>query len=459
VATWLLHSSRLAKFLESARRPIDSASLAVFRMCFGAIAFWEVCRYFTYDWIAKYWEDPTFHFHYVGFGWVEPLPAPGMHVLWGLLGLAALGIAFGALYRVSAIVFAVGFGYTFLIEAGQYLNHFYFIELLAILLAVTPAHRLWSVDARLRGWEKSLPTPAWALWLIRFQVAVLYVGGGIAKMDGDWLRGEPMGSWLGNSTDFILLGGLFGHPSAGVVAAWGGMLFDLGIVFAVWWRPTRLLALNAAVLFHVINSSIFSIGVFPFLALAALLVFCPPDWPRQLVADLQGRDREPLTYEAPARTTSRLTPVWIGLAALFVAAQVLIPLRHLVMPGKSSWTEGGHTFAWHMKLRDKEGDVTYRIVDPSNGRTMLVSPLDELGEWVYSDLSSRPELIRQYAHHLADRYTHDGVRPRVYALTTMSLNGRQAQVYIDSSVDLAAEKATLGTPDWVMPLVHPLPGH
>lgn len=428
-------ASRIERLMVAASQPVDAASIAVFRMCFGAIAFWEVCRYFQHGWISRYWEEPTFHFHYTGFGWVRALPAPGMQVLWGVLGVAALGIAAGALYRVAAIVFAVGFGYSFLVEAGHYLNHFYLMALLAALLAVIPAHRLWSVDAWARRWPPNLAAPAWSLWLVRFQVGVLYVGGGIAKIDPDWLRGEPLGTWLGMS-----------HPLAGIVAAWSGLVFDLLIVFAVWWRRTRMLGLAIALIFHAINSQIFTIGVFPFLAFTALLIFCPPDWPR-LGRRSRPRDAVP----------DRLPTGWAIVAAVYVAAQILIPLRHLAMPGRAAWTEAGHTFSWHMKLRDKDGAVTFKVVDPTTHELQLVAPETELADWQWSDLAGRPELIRQFAHHLADERTHRGVRPHVYALTSVSLNGREPQELVDPEIDLAAEPATWATPDWLVPLREPLP--
>ena len=77
----------LERSLAKERTPVDSASLAVFRITFGAIGTWEVGRYFRHGWISRYLEEPAFHFHYVGFGWVEPLPPPGMQILWAVLGL------------------------------------------------------------------------------------------------------------------------------------------------------------------------------------------------------------------------------------------------------------------------------------------------------------------------------------------------------------------------------------
>ena len=59
--------------------PVDGASLAVFRMLFGAIMIWEVWRYFSNGWIERYSIEPSFHFTYYGFGWVQPWPGNGMY--------------------------------------------------------------------------------------------------------------------------------------------------------------------------------------------------------------------------------------------------------------------------------------------------------------------------------------------------------------------------------------------
>jgi vitamin K-dependent gamma-carboxylase len=440
-----------------ARRPVDASSLAVFRICFGVISAWEVTRYFRAGWISEFWERPDFHFHYVGFGWVRPLPAPGMEILWGVLGVCAVLIALGAVYRVATVVFAIGFGYTFLIEAATYLNHFYFLELLAVILAVVPANRVWSVDALVMGRSRHGSIPAWSLWLVRFQIAVLYVGGGIAKMDSDWLRGQPMGMWLADRSDFPLIGGWFDHPLAGVIGAWSGMFFDLFIVFAVAWHRTRYLALLAALAFHFTNSHLFSIGIFPFLALACLLIFCEDDWPRRVIRAMQGGDWNPRTFAQPTPLSggrASLATMAVTLGLLYAVGQVLIPLRHLAMPGRAAWTEAGHSFSWHMKLRDKEGDVGFTVVDPRGGKQTRLAPGEGMESWQYSAMTVRPELIRQFAHHLAEQA---GPGTRVYAHALISLNGRKPQLMVDPTVDLAAVPATLGTPSWVVPLHEPLP--
>ena len=89
-----LRKGRLEKFF----RPVDAASLVVFRIGFGLILFWEVCRYFSHNWIAGQYIRPEFYFPYIGFHWVQPWPGNGMYVHFAILGATALCIALGLFY-------------------------------------------------------------------------------------------------------------------------------------------------------------------------------------------------------------------------------------------------------------------------------------------------------------------------------------------------------------------------
>ena len=256
--------------------PVDGASLAVFRILFGAIMVWEVYRYFSHDWIQRYWVEPSFHFTYHGFGWVEPLPGRWMEVLFAVLGALAVCIALGLFYRVAAALFFVAFTYTFLLEQARYLNHFYLVCLLSFLLAIVPAHRVWSVDAALSKprWRETVPT--WSLWLLRAQIGAVFFLAGVAKLNGDWLHGEPLRMWLAARTDFAIIGRFFTEEWAPWLFSYGGLLFDLAVIPLLIWPRTRPLAFLAAVGFHMTNQQLFSIGIFPFLALGTALLFFRP---------------------------------------------------------------------------------------------------------------------------------------------------------------------------------------
>ena len=54
--------------------PVDAASLAAFRIAFGALMLVAVLRYFAHGWIEQVFVAPQVFFPYPGLEWVVPLP-------------------------------------------------------------------------------------------------------------------------------------------------------------------------------------------------------------------------------------------------------------------------------------------------------------------------------------------------------------------------------------------------
>ena len=142
----------------------------------------------------------------------------------------------------------------------------------------------------------------------------------------------------------------------------------------------------------------------------------------------------------------------------WVAVQLLVPLRHLLYPGNVSWTEEGHRFAWHMKLRDKEARARFTVTDPADGHDLGGPPARYLTRIQTSKMAGQPDMILQFAHYIAEEARREG-RPgvQVRAEVTASLNGREPQVLIDPQVDLAATPRNLRHAPWIVPLTEPLP--
>ena len=197
---------------------VDISSLAYFRIVFGLVMMWEVAKYFERGWINAYWIIPEFHFTYPLFGWVKPWPyidvvcirdlclninMHGMYIHMIVLGVLALFITLGLFYRFATIFFFLGFSYTFLLDESNYLNHFYLVILVSFLLIFLPLNRKWSLDVLLWPKLESDTAPAWVLWLLRFQIGIPYFFGGIAKLNLDWLQGEPMRGRLARRMDFL----------------------------------------------------------------------------------------------------------------------------------------------------------------------------------------------------------------------------------------------------------------
>lgn len=120
-------------------------------------------------------------------------------VIWGV---SAGFISLGLLYRVSVLAFLVNFGYIFLLEKTEYLNHFYFVILLAICLLVVPANRVWSLDAFFTDKDQSDEgVPNWCYFLLKGQIEIMLIWAGLVKINADWLAGKPLGFWLERSSE------------------------------------------------------------------------------------------------------------------------------------------------------------------------------------------------------------------------------------------------------------------
>jgi vitamin K-dependent gamma-carboxylase len=435
--------------------PVDAASVAAFRIAFGAILLWEVIRYFQYDWIQRYYVTPAFHFTYFGFGWVRPWPGNGMFLHFYVLGGLAVALTLGLCYRAAAALFFLAFTYVFLLEQARYLNHFYLIALFSFLLIAVPAHRIWSLDAVRR--PAPTPTiPAWSLWLLQFQVAVPYFYGGLAKINADWLQGEPLRGWMAARADLALIGRFLTHEGVVFLFAYGSLLLDLAITPALLWRRSRPYAFGLACAFHLLNWHLFTIGVFPLFMIAATALFFPPDWPRQIalrMAPGMTALRAPvrlLTASGP--TPARFRTAGLALLGMYVAGQLLVPLRHHVYPGDVNWTEEGHRFSWRMKLRDKESDARFVAVNSGTGDHFDVDWRPYLSRWQYNEMANRPDMILQFAHHLG-RVLRErvGRHVEVYAIVWTSLNGHRPQILIDPRCDLASRRRDLRPADWILP--------
>lgn len=453
---------RESRLLARAALPVSSASLAFLRIAFGVAMVINTALYIPFL-VRSYYIDTTFTFPYGPLTFVQPLPGIGMYVVYVAMAAAGAAIALGWRYRFSAATFLVLHTYVFLIDTTNFQNHEYLIVLLALLFWVLPLHCRWSLDARRRPELRSATVPAWMLWLLRFQIGVPYVYGGIAKFNPDWLVGEPLRLWLAARTEMEPMHTILTNGSVVWFMTYGSLLVDLLAVPLLLWRRTRIPAFVVVTCFHLLNAWLFGLFIFPWLMIAATTIFFAPDWPERAVARWRSwrtsDDRRPAASvarlappDAARRLRPLLSPLVVALLAVWVALQVLLPLRHLAFPGSPNWTEEGHRFAWHMMLRAKSGTVTF-VVTGDDG-TLRVNPAPYLNDKQTARLAGHPERLVHFARHLSD--LHDGAEVR--AETSVSLNGRDPQPLVDPDVDLSEESPVWwpGAP-WIESLEEPLP--
>jgi len=434
--------------------PCDVASVAFFRVAFAGIMLWHVYFYCRYDLIERFFVASPHHLSYFGFEWVKPLDGSGMRMVYYLMGLAAVGLGLGLFYRFCCVLFFLTFTYTFLAEAALYQNHYYLISLLAFLLILIPAHRSFSLDAVIFPARASKFVPNWCRWLLMFQIAVPHVYGGFAKLNSDWLHAMPVGMWVANEGHLPIIGPYLTERWAHWVISYAGLLLDLSLVPLLLWRRTRLLAYFAAVVFHLLNSVLFSIDVFPWFMILATLIFFPAHWPRRFLRRL----KPPVpAYQGTARRSLSLTQrVGAGVVAMFVLWQMVFPFRHVLYPGNPGWTEEGRLFAWRMMLCRKDTFIRFYATDGVTKKTyeVPIARLFNLRQLI--EIAISPDQIVAITPFLAER-ARTGLREvEIRAVAITSLNGRKPQLMIDPNFDLTTVDRRLGHQPWIVPLTEPL---
>jgi vitamin K-dependent gamma-carboxylase len=438
--------------------PSDLGWLCAFRALYGLAMCISMLRFIGYGWIDEYFVRPRFHFSYWGFSWVEPLSRSSMYGLAWVLAVLALAVAAGFCFRISAVLFVIGFTYLQLIDVATYLNHYYLASLLGLLLAIAPANRAASIDALLRpGIRRKNAASLW-LYLFRFQVGVVYTFAGLAKANADWLfRAQPLSIWLGSHTDMPVLGPLFAHDFAPFAMSWAGFLFDTTIAWWLLFSKTRPFAFLAVIAFHSLTSALFPIGMFPVIMVLSALVFFPPDWPGRLLAKLsavmgrKARHEQVLERVSPIVASPRLRALALAITAAYCVFQLVFPLRFLAYGDDVRWHEQGMRFSWRVMVREKNGSITYVVRQKETGRIWHVSPRAYLTSLQEREMSGQPDLILQLAHYIREDFArrgHGPVEVRVDAL--VSLNGRRIAPLIDPNVDLVTVRDGFGKASWIL---------
>jgi vitamin K-dependent gamma-carboxylase len=427
--------------LERAFAPVDAAALSAWRVLMGLLFAAIPARFVSMGWIDRFYVRPTYLFPFWGFEW---LPRPDASVLtacFEILVIAGLCVACGFLYRVASAIYFLIFSYIELLDVTTYLNHYYLVGLLALLMTALPLHRHFSLDAWLWPSRRRATHPAFFTWLLRAQVATVYFHAALAKVSVDWLLyGQPLGIWLGARADLPGIGLLGAQPWAGLAMSWAGFLYDLTIVLWLSWRRTRALAYVLVLSFHAMTRVLFDIGMFPFIMSIATLVFWDPSWPRRFA-------RAQPNLAVPSSAPKRVFP--LALAGVWALVQLVLPLRASAYGGNVLWHEQGMRWSWRVMCREKNGSVTYRVRAPGWPREQYVSPRRYLTRDQEDEFATQPDMILRLAHHIRDEYLRDGERVEVRVDALVSLNGRPMEPLIDPDVDLAQVPDTLGIASWI----------
>ncbi|GAA3644709.1 HTTM domain-containing protein [Flavivirga jejuensis] len=425
---------------------IDNSALIVFRIIFGLLCFLESVGAIFTGWVKRVFVTPEFTFSFIGFEWLQPLPGNAMYFYYAIMGIFALFVMVGYKYRLSIISFALMWTATYLMQKSSYNNHYYLLMLISSLMVFLPAHKYASVDVKLNPNLKSYSMPNWCRLVIILHLFIVYTYASIAKLYPDWLDASVMELFMKGKANYILIGSILQLKWVHYILAYGGILFDGLIVPLLLFKPTRKYAFMASIFFHLFNSIVFQIGIFPYLSLAFSLFFFEPEQIRKLFLK-----KKPF-YNAEEVIIPKLKTPLLILFSIYFLIQIGLPLRHHFIEDNVLWTEEGHRLSWRMMLRSKSSKTTYRIKDKDSGKKSIVNLNDYLSRKQKRSASTKPDVIWQFAQYLKQKFKDNGQDIAVYVDCKISVNGKPYKTLINPDVDLAnVEWHTFKHNNWILP--------
>jgi len=430
--------------------PIDNSALVVFRMVFGLLLFLEAAGAIVTGWVFETFVEPSLTFTFIGFEWLQPLPGYGMYFYYAIMSFFGLMVMVGFYYRIGIAAYTVLWTITYLLQKSHYNNHYYLLILICVFMILMPAHHYYSWDVRKNPDIQSLTCPAWCKWVFILQLFIVFTYAGISKLYPDWIQGDPIRIWFNGKEHYYLIGGLLQQKWLQIMVVYGGILYDLLVIPLLLWKRTRLLTLGVSIFFHGFNSAVFQIGIFPYLMIGMIVFFFEEETIRKLF--FKNKPVPDKVSAVSHLNTYQSILLW-GMMFYF-AVQLMLPLRFLMYPGNVHWTEEGHRLAWKMMLRVKSGYISFTAKDPETGESQLILLKDYLTPNQQRKISTRPDMIWQFAQYLKKDLQQKGWKQvEVYAKTSTSLNGRKRQPLIDPDVNLAGvEWQRFKHSPWILPL-------
>lgn len=425
---------------------IDNSALIVFRIIFGLLIFLESVGAIFTGWVKRTLIDPEFTFSFIGFEWLQPLPGNWMYGYYAIMGVFGFCVMVGYKYRFSIIAFTILWTATYLMQKASYNNHYYFLCLISVVMIFLPANTCYSVDAKQNPHIKSNSMPRWSALILMFHIFLVYTYGSIAKLYPDWLDTSVFELLMKSKQHYFIIGDLLQQKWLHYFLAYGGILFDGLIIPLLLFKPTRKWAFIISVFFHLFNSIVFQVGIFPYLSLAFAVFFFEPRTIQKLFLK-----KKHFYDNAEVIIPKYKTPLLLILSG-YLIVQLLLPLRHHLIQDNVLWTEEGHRMSWRMMLRTKGGIVKYKVIDKSNYSEIPIKLSDYLSEKQSVIASTKPDVIWQFAQYLKKDFKAKGIDVEVYVNCKISVNGKPLKQLIDPEIDLASVKwNAFKHSDWILP--------
>ncbi|KAF5296809.1 hypothetical protein FQA39_LY12327 [Lamprigera yunnana] len=470
------HLTSFDNFVRFMYQPRNSSSLGFIRIIFGILMILDTLFERSGLQVIYRWGDS----HDCHFPLFSQINYPGFFVIaviYSIMIAGAFGIVLGYKFHYSTLLFCIPYWYLLILDKTYWNNHSYLFGLVSMLLVGSSANTSYSIDAFFNTSLNKKVVPFWNYFILRFQFFILYFVAGLKKIDIEWLGGHAMTN-LGYHWIFAPFKVLLSVQQIDyIIVHLNGFLLDLTIGFWLISPISRRYALFVCTLFHLMNSRLFNIGMFPYVCIATLPIFCNNDWPEKLKfinmpyikteeepcsKDITGK---PTIESECSKTTFKQRASTVALL-LYCVLQFLLPYSHSVTKGYNNWTNGLYGYSWDMMVHSWDSAlVVLRVADNSNQKEYFIDP----DVWTQNQRWNKyGDMCVQYAECLKNNliffnntsYGPDKKWPSlsnnisIYIDVWCSLNGRFQQRMFNPNYDLLNAKwSPFEKVEWLLPLM------
>lgn len=424
---------------------IDNTGLALWRIAFGLLITIEAFGAILTGWVRVTLVEPEFTFNFIGFDFLQPLPGNGMYFYFILMGCFGLMVLLGYKYRWSMAAYALMWTCVYLMQKTAYNNHYYLMMLLCWVMVFFPASRYLSIDAKRSGFKKQ-HMPRWVKVVFIGQLWIVFTYAAIAKIYPAWLDTSVPALFMRAKSDYWLVGELLQQTWVHYGIAYFGIFFDLLIIPLLLYRKTRLFGFYLSLFFHLFNSFIFQVGIFPYMSIAFAFFFFTPE---SLIKTFKLK--RPV-FNDDIVVVPAYKKLGIFIFSTYLVVQFALPLRHWFFQDDVLWTEEGHRLSWRMMLRSRSGHLIYWVEDKATGERNNYPYQQMLSKKQRRSVKSKPDFIWQMAQRIKKLEAEKGNDIAIYVNCKVKINDGSYYDFIDPEVDLASEQwQHFKHHDWILP--------
>ncbi|OAD57753.1 Vitamin K-dependent gamma-carboxylase, partial [Eufriesea mexicana] len=488
--------SSFSRFTELLYRPTDPASLGVIRALFGLCMVLDIVEERGLGDIDIKWGDPM-DCHFPLIHGMKAPPLPWMILIYAIMWMGAFGIMLGTRFKIACACFVIPYWYIFLLDKSYWNNHTYLYGIVGALFWGTEANKYFALDAmKLKETERRVPL--WNYFILKFQFFALYFIAGLKKSGTEWLSGYAMTNlsrhWVFSPFKLFLTT----EQTDFFIVHWFAFIFDLTVGFWMLFGKTRIPAMVVCTAYHLMNSRLFSIGMFPYVCLVTMPLFCDPDWPRRLrtfvknnyvpsfftknrdfkshdkaaidraneswdernnrtskESSIADADREGTNPTDPTITRKRAREICsksakvtkkqkfvVSLLLFHVFLQFFLPYSHFITKGYNNWVPGMYGYSWDMMVHVWDTVlVVIKVHDNVSNEDRYLDPK----AWVQSNRwEKHGDMVVQYVscirngHQRAKKTKWPPLSSNlsIYIDVWCSLNGRFQQRMFNPNVDM-----------------------